>query len=154
MPVNNPYELIQQLMDQNEGLLKTAADLNQTITGLNQTIAELKGQINKNSQNSSKPPSSDGLKKPSANKDRSLRSKSGKKQGAQEGHKGVHLTVVSDPDLIENHMHTGCSKCPMRDACLDMACVKETRYEIDAKVTVNATAHNLISIDNCPLHGA
>ena len=63
MPVNNPYELIQQLMDQNAGLLKTAADLNQTITGLNQTIAELKGQINKNFQNSSKPPSSDGLKK-------------------------------------------------------------------------------------------
>lgn len=34
------------------------------ITQLNQTIQELREQLNKNSKNSSKPPSSDGFKKP------------------------------------------------------------------------------------------
>lgn len=153
MPVNNPYELIQQLMNQNADLVKTVAELTQTITELNQTIAELKEQINKNSKNSSKPPSFDGLKKPPVNKDRSLRGKAGKKKGAQEGHDGVHLTVISDPDFVENHMHSDCSNCPMRDTCLDKACVKETCHLIDAEVTVNVTAHNLISVDSCPLHG-
>lgn len=38
------------------------------ITQLNQTIQELREQLNKNSKNSSKPPSSDGLKKTCAKK--------------------------------------------------------------------------------------
>lgn len=41
-------------------------------------VAELKSRLNKNSRNSSKPPSSDGLRKP---KTKSLRKKSGRKTG-------------------------------------------------------------------------
>ncbi len=55
------------------------------ITQLNQTIQELKEQLNKNSKNSSKPPSSDGFKKPAP---KSLRKPSGKKVGGQEGASG------------------------------------------------------------------
>jgi len=57
-------ELIKQLLQQNETLSATVAAQSQLIARLNQTIQELKEQLNKNSQNSSKPPSTDGFKKP------------------------------------------------------------------------------------------
>lgn len=153
MPINITVELVRQLMEQNAALLKQNEELTATVKELTQTIKELEGRLNKNSKNSSKPPSSDGLKKPPVNKDRSLRQKSGKKQGAQPGHDGVNLSVIADPDYVEHHMHPDCSQCPYHDRCLSHACVKETRHEIDAEVVVNVTAHELISVKECPLHG-
>jgi transposase len=152
MPVNITYELVQQLMEQNASLLKQNEELTATVKELNQTIKELKEQLNKNSKNSSKPPSSDGLKKPAVKKDRSLREKSGKKKGAQKGHDGNHLSLVAEPNHIQNHMHEDCEHCPMHAKCLLAAEVKETRYEIDAEVAVNVTAHNLIDVQDCPMH--
>lgn len=55
----------------------------------------LKAIINSNSSNSSKPPSSDGLKKkPALPKDKS------KRRGGQKGHKGKTLEIVETPDHI------------------------------------------------------
>ena len=160
MPVNITEEFVRQLMAQieyltaqNNALTATVDSMNQTIIELNQTISELKEQLNKNSKNSSKPPSSDGLKKPAVKKDRSLRESSGKKQGAQEGHDGAHLSVTISPNHTQNHMHSDCEGCPYRNSCLDKACIKETRHEIDAVVKVDVTAHNLIKVHECPLHG-
>lgn len=62
-------EMIKQLLQQVNSLTSTVDSLNATINTqtqlivqLNQTIQELKEQLNKNSKNSSKPPSSDGYK--------------------------------------------------------------------------------------------
>ena len=55
--------------------------------------AELKTRLNSNSNNSSKPPSSDGYKKKPA----FPRKKKGK-QGGQTGHKGRTLNQVENPD--------------------------------------------------------
>lgn len=160
MPVNITLEFVQQLMEQNTALLKQnevltdrVDELTATVRELNQTIKELKEQLNKNSNNSSKPPSSDGLKKPSVNKNRSLRQKSGKKQGAQNGHNGVNLSVMAEPNHVEHHMHSDCNSCPYHDRCLEKACIRETRHEIDAEVSVNITAHELVVVGSCPLHG-
>ena len=59
-------------------------------------LAELEARLSKNSQNSSKPPSSDGYGK----KTKSLRQPSGKKPGGQVGHPGQTLKRTSEPDEI------------------------------------------------------
>ena len=99
---------------------------------------KLKEQLNKNSSNSSKPPSSDGLKKKPAT--RSLRGKSGKKPGRQEGHEGKYLFVTEKPDRIEKHYHADCTAYLYWKQCAEKASVKEIRYVIDTKVKVKVTA--------------
>ena len=59
-------ELLQMQLktqQQNEFLQKTIESLNQNIETLTEKIADLGEKLNKNSRNSSKPPSSDGRKK-------------------------------------------------------------------------------------------
>jgi transposase len=72
-------------------------------------IDELERRLGLNSSNSSKPPSSDGLKKPP--RVSSLRESSGKKPGAQLGHKGETLRQVAEPDKVVDHRPRICSGC-------------------------------------------
>lgn len=76
MPVNITEEFVCQLMAQIDFLTKQNSTLTATIAELNQTIKELKEQLNKNSKNSSRPPSSDAFKKPAVKREQSLRESS------------------------------------------------------------------------------
>jgi len=71
-------------------------------------IIKLENQIVKNSRNSSKPPSTDGFKKPSP---KSLRKKSNRKCGGQLGHRGHTLKMVEKPDHTEVHKVKECECC-------------------------------------------
>jgi len=143
-------EIIQQLLQQIDILTDTVNAQTQLITQLNQTIQELKEQLNKNSKNSSKPPSSDGFKKPAP---KSLRKPSGKKAGGQNGHQGTHLAVITAPDETIKHMPFACEGCPHYQMCKGTACIAEKRHVIDAVVEVNITEHQLLEIPVCMLHG-
>lgn len=141
MPVNITEEFVRYLMKQNVSLSDQVAELTVNVDNMNQTIREPKEQLNKNSKNNSKSPSSDGLKKPTTKKNRSLRKSSGKKQDAQDGHDGVHLSVIAKPDHTKNYINSDCTDFPYCAICLDKACIKENCHEIDAIVTVDVTAH-------------
>ena len=150
-------EMIKQLLQQVNSLTSTVDSLNATINTqtqlivqLNQTIQELKEQLNKNSKNSSKPPSSDGYKKPAP---KSLRKPSGKKVGGQDGHQGTHLAVITAPDEIVTHMPSACKGCRHYQMCKGTACIAEKRHVIDAVVTVNVTEHQVLELPICMLHG-
>ena len=90
---------------------KIIEDLQAIIKKLEARIADLEKRLGLNSQNSSKPPSSDGLKKTVRTK--SLREKSNKKSGGQVGHVGETLKQVSAPDHVEIHeiIEKACPNC-------------------------------------------
>ncbi len=67
------------------------------IAELEERVKFLESRLNQNSRNSSKSPSTDFFVKEKPNP-KSLRKKSGKKPGGQEGHPGSTLDMVNDPD--------------------------------------------------------
>lgn len=68
-------------------------------------IEQLEKRLNKNSSNSGKPPSSDGLRRTT----KSRRKKSGRKPGGQKGHQGSTLCQREDPDKV---VHLPLECCP------------------------------------------
>jgi transposase len=84
-----------------EMLITIILDQREQIELLQERVKQLEDQMAKNSQNSSKPASSDGLKKKPAPK--SLREKGKRKTGGQKGHKSETLKMVSEPDHVKVH---------------------------------------------------
>lgn len=130
---------------------ETIAALNNTIEELNQTVRDLKAQLGMNSRNSSKPPSTDGLKKPTP---KSLRGESEKKVGGQKGHPGSTLKIMMEPDETVKHLPNDCDGCRNRGICMSRAGVGETRHVVDADVRVKVTAHQAVFMPECPLTGS
>jgi transposase len=86
-----------------------SSDVAQTLAIVKDSLNEAADQTAKDSHNSSKPPSSDGLKKP--NLTQSLRKKSGKTPGGVEGHTGDTLRQVGNPDETIDHTADLCENC-------------------------------------------
>ena len=85
----------------------------------------LEDQINKNSRNSSKPPSTDTFKKI-----KGQRKPSEKSVGGQKGHKGHTLEMAENPDHVIVHPVTKCESCG-RSLCDTEAASYERRQVLD-----------------------
>jgi transposase len=88
-------------------------------------VAELEARLGKNSQNSSKPPSSDAFVKPPP---RSLRRASGRKPGKQPGDPGFRLVQRPDPDEVRIHVPEVCRDCG--DSLQDAAVIGTERRQV------------------------
>ncbi|HEY5187378.1 MAG TPA: DUF6444 domain-containing protein, partial [Actinomycetes bacterium] len=91
-----------------EELLVLLAQRDALIAALAGRVAELEARLGKNSRNSSKPPSSDGLAKPAP---KSLRRSSGRKPGKQQGGHGFRLEPRAVPDEVRTHAPIDCRGC-------------------------------------------
>jgi len=85
---------------------ETLVSQQQQIDTLLFRLKELEDRLGKDSHNSNKPPSSDGLKKPV-----SLRKPNGRKPGGQHGHPGRTLEFAQEPNHIVVHSPTCCAGC-------------------------------------------
>ena len=103
--------VVRVLLDLSAKVDRLAADfaaLKAENAALRDRVQTLEEQIAKNSGNSHKPPSSDGLAKP---KPKSLRPKSDRSTGGQPGHPGRTLRMVEKPDRTVPHRVERCSGC-------------------------------------------
>ncbi len=107
-------------------------------------IVELRQRLGMNSRNSSKPPSSDGYSKPPAKKDRSLRRRTGRKPGGQEGHEGAHLERVAVPDEEIGHDPEGpCEGCgrDLADAELLEGGERRQVFDLPEQIVIRVVEH-------------
>jgi transposase len=91
-----------------EALIAIILEQREQIVVLTQQIKKLQVQLAKNSQNSGKPPSSDGFKKAPVH---SLREKDNRNSGGQVGHEGHSLEQVEQPDQRVSHAVLSCPYC-------------------------------------------
>ena len=81
--------------------------LREVIKGLLKRLTALEAQVAANSQNSSRPPASDGLtKRPAIARERGLRN-----PGKQPGTEGFHLAQVAEPDEVVRYQPDHCFSC-------------------------------------------
>ena len=116
------------------------------IAALQLQVADVQSRLNKNSRNSSKPPSSDGLHKPAP---KSLRVAGENTTGGQKGHPGRTLSQATEPDKVVVHgVPDQCQSC---DRKLPFAYVSETRQVFELPVLqFEVTEHHVMqSICSC-----
>ncbi len=136
------------LQEENEQLKIENTALKGQLTQALERMAQLEAQLNLNSHNSSKPPSSDVFVRPS--KKRSLRKASGKKPGAQPGHAGHTLSWNETLDQIVEHLPQHCSECQAA-----LAEVKVTGWQshqdLDLPLELKLiTTHHRSGLKECP----
>jgi len=122
-----------------EAVLDMYALLVSVIRALEARVQALEDQRNKDSHNSSQPPSSDGFKQAVR---RSLRQRSGKKAGGQVGHVGARLEPVSKPEHVIVHSVEHCQNC---QACLEHLKAEQVEkrqvFDLPEEVKLEVTEH-------------
>jgi transposase len=122
------------------------AALREQVTALAARVEELQARLAKDSHNSGKPPSSDGLRR----KPKSLRQRSGKKRGGQLGHRGETLHLIATPDAVVEHRPAVCSQCQASLDAASAVVLHERRQVWDLPpVRLHVTEHRALHV-RCP----
>jgi transposase len=130
-----------------EAVVALVEQLQQAVAALTARVEALEQRLNKDSHNSHKPPSSDGLSR--GKKPQSLRDKSGKKSGGQPGHPGQTLRPREKPDAFQLHTPPACAHCGSSLEAV-APCATERRQVFDLpKLALWVTEHQA-QTKRCP----
>jgi transposase len=127
-----------ELAESQAALAQAAKELAQA----RERIDALEARLRQTPRNSSRPPSSEGLDKPPPR--RSLRKKTGRKPGGQDGHQGSTLTQVARPDRKLRHEPGCCGRCGAGLASRPVTGVERRQVFDLPDVAVTVTEHQLI----------
>jgi transposase len=131
-----------------EGLQAQQAGLLAQVQTLTARVQALEARLNKDSHNSHKPPSSDGLAK--LPRRRSRRQRSGKASGGQAGHAGFTLQPVAEPHQIVRHAPP--QACPHCQTGLDLAprVIRERRQVFELPLIQSVVIEHQVLQVCCP----
>ena len=135
VPVNEKVtdisDVLQTMADEMRLMRETIASQHSDICQLNRNIDRLNAELrkrdkrieeletelaryktpDKNSDNSSTPPSKESMKAEAIRRTKTLRKPTGRKPGGQEGHEGTTLKMTQTPDKTEDVSANYCTKC-------------------------------------------
>lgn len=123
-------------------------ELRDTIRRQEELITELRARLGRNSSNSSKPPSSDGLK-PAP---KSLRRPSRRKPGGQPGHEGKTVPMADRPDRVVEHRPARCAGCGTGLAGAGTAGVERRQVVDPPEIRPEVVEHRIHAVA-CPSCG-
>ena len=132
----------EQLAAENVALRSENAELRVAVESLRAEVAGLRARLGQDSPDSSRPPSSDGLARPAP---KSLRRRGGRKPGGQNGHPGVTLAQVADPDEVVRHEPAVCAGCGGGLAGSAEAGVERRQVFDLPPVRVRVTEHQIVA---------
>lgn len=139
-------ELREQLRQlDKEQLIEIILELREQMAQMATRIQALEDHLAKNSRNSGKPPSSDGLKK----QPKSLREKGRRKSGGQQGHKGETLKLVSEPQHIAVHELVRCPHCQHDLRAVALHGVEKRQVFDVPSISIEVTEHQA-QVKWCP----
>ena len=136
-------------------LLERLAALESVVVGLQQVVAardarievleaenaELRRRLGQSPRNSNMPPSAQGLDKPAP---KSLRRRSGRRAGGQDGHQGRTLRQVEVPDETVRHEPAACAGCGVGLADAAVVAVRRRQVFEIPQVTARVVEHQLV----------
>lgn len=134
--VKSKEELVQEILDKDD-----------LIEAQLLRIQELENRLNRNSQNSNQPSSTDQYEK--QRKPQSNREKTNKKTGGQIGHNGTTLSIVKNPDVIENHDIIQCTSCA-HDLSEVQASTYINKQECDIPIVKPVITEHRMALKTCP----
>ena len=143
-------QLYQESLALIQALRQQVAGLQEQIVAQQALILQLQDQLAKDSHNSGKPPSSDGLKK---GRRKSLRKSGQRPRGGQRGHKGRTLMQVAEPEHVVVHGLAGCPHCQteLTEEAVE-GHVKRQVFDIPP-ASIEVTEHQ-VQVKQCPGCGA
>ena len=138
-------------------LNRNIENLNQQLRKKNEENAKLRERLskyeqpNKDSGNSSTPPSKESMKDEIVRRTKTLRKPSGKKPGGQKGHKGHKLSCVATPDEVIVDAPNYCTKCgeSLADAERVLDYVTQVVSIPELRPVVKEIRHYVMVCKNC-----
>ena len=115
------------------------------LAALTARVEQLEARLGGHSQNSHRPPSSDGPRQPP----RSQRTPSGQRPGGQPGHPGRTLAMTDTPDRVVDHQPARCARCGAALAGLPAVAVRRRQVVDVPPLALAVTEHRAATVC-CP----